>query len=113
MLHQPENPLLDHKPTRWKSRRPFVGILLTSIALLLLASTAVISTVRTKSNGEWDDLTEVNHLRRQREGVRDIKRLPDSSVVGDVLVVNVLFMICLIVAVARAVQFWRRNRGTA
>lgn len=68
---------------------------MTAVALFLLlvvAAEAAVPVVGSKSNGERDDLSEVDHFRRQREGVWDIKCLPDSSVVSDILVVRVLRM---------------------
>lgn len=107
MLHQSEDSLLDNKPTRR-------CVLITAVALLLLlvVAAATVSVVRSKSNGERDDLSEVDHFRRQREGVWDIKGLPDSSVVGDILVVRVLRMRWVVVVIFATVQSWRRDRGT-
>ena len=80
--------------------------------LLLLVAAAAVSVGRSKSNGERDNLSDVDHFRRQREGVWDIKGLPDSSVVGDILVVRILKMRLVVVVVFATIQSWRRDRGT-
>lgn len=108
MLHQSEDSLLDHKPTRR-------NVLTTAVALflLLVVAAAIVSAVRSKSNGERDNLSEIDHFRRQREGVWDIKGLPHSSVISDVLVVRILRIRWMVVVIFATVQSWRRDRGTA